>query len=504
MSSISRQYNPPSCSLEITAQTSPLSRWTRRPILQSVNFLLSFQELSGHNHEPLEIRGDREQLQVLSETVTHYVQSMLGQSLATSALQTSAELALPSAQDIVAPSITLADGVKSASNCNLPYLRTRSLAIHDLVLGSLSTNAEDQTVPLRASQLFDLVSALDDCAAELEMLPLPTPTQRPAAPIWASSAAVIVLVLGVTTATLQLTQQDSSTQRDWVTSSDRPDSANQPAATADGDGNASAPPGSSVPKSMSSPPVQPPSAVSPPTAGDANVKKSPEETSSASPFVAVAPRQEPLAPAPATVPQAQSKPPAKADLPSSKNQGATAFTDKPNPSQQAAPIDQKALRPKVPKSQTVDPPQPAAESEPVTADASESESFSDSDHLNSQPPATDHLSRNQLDGQAPSTAANSRTHALSAQAIEIRQYMSQHWQAPTGLTQSLQYQLTLNTNGSLQQVKPLDQSATKYLSQVPFPAVNQPFIAPFKSSPSPQVRLVLKPDGTVQTFVDAK
>jgi hypothetical protein len=109
-----------------------------------------------------------------------------------------------------------------------------------------------------------------------------------------------------------------------------------------------------------------------------------------------------------------------------------------------------------------------------------------------------------LNRQAPTTVTSSYAAALSPQAVAISQYIRERWQVPAGLSQPLQYQLTLNPNGSLKQVQPLNSLATRYLPQVPLPATHQPFIAPFQSAQPALVRLVLQPNGTVQTFVEAK
>lgn len=503
MPSISRQYHPQSCSLEITAQTSPLSRWAKRPILKSVNFLLSFRGLSGQNHEPLEVRGNHEQLQLLSETVTHYVQNRLGQSLTTSP---SCRIAEPEPEAETQPN--------TASQLSL---HPRSLITHDLVLGPLATNANHQTISLKASQLFDLVSALDDCTAELEVLPVSTPSQRPAIPVWASSAAVIVLMLGVSTATLQLTQQQPESKRDWVTASDKPDD-NSPTKSADKAEGIAAIPKDSTTETSQPPPIvpSPPSSIplpetSPSTGVDQSSLESSAKRQPPSPsIIARAPRPETFAPPTAAKPKAQNPPPTSAQKKQLSNQ--------PPPPQQEilgdpktnkrlrepvaiAPADSKSVQPQAKLSvpPPASAPAPAAEPEPVsTADTIAAESdLHQADDLNGNRQAPDR-SLNRLGRQAPTNAEAAYIPPTSVPAQDIRQYFKQRWQVPPDLTQPLQYQLTLNANGSLKQVTPLNNIATQYLDKVPLPRVNQPFIAPLKPSQSLQVQLILKPDGTMQ------
>ena len=525
MPSISRQYHPPSCRLEITAKISALSRWAQRPILQSVNFLLSFPDISGKYHEPLEIRGNREQLQLLSETVTDYVQGMLGQSLQTPIFNSVAAPATQPPHQVEAKqpaTVSDQEDVLSA-DAHPPILHSRSLLTHELVLGALATNAEHQSVCLKTSQLFDLVSALDDCAGELEILPLPTPTRKPRIPVWASSAAVVVLMLGVTTATLQITQHSPSETEDLVTSTDQSD---RPSPSAEVDSIASAPADSSKPKTQSPTTAPKPKAPSPttgfkksplptPTATAGTATQESPETSVASPLVTLKPRQDRQAPSPTkpSEPLAQPEPEPPPTLPNRqpKDEGAIALADKPVRSQPGpTPGNPTSLNSKVPnRSIAASPaaPKPStSEAAPANADTNaEAEALHESDHFDgSKADADVHQSRNQIGKQAPSTATFARTRDLQPQALEIRRYISQRWQAPAGLTQPLQYQLTLNSNGSLSQVNPLNSAAAQYLGQVPLPAVNQPFISPSKFPSTDRVRLVLKPDGTVQTFVESQ
>lgn len=514
MPSISRQYHPQSCSLEITAQTSPLSRWAKRPILKSVNFLLSFRGLSGQNHEPLEVRGNHEQLQLLSETVTHYVQNRLGQSLVTSPAHPISESAQ---QTEPQPNIT-----------SQLYLHPRSLVTHDLVLGPLATNAQHQTISLKASQLFDLVSALDDCTAELEVLPVSTPSQRPSIPVWASSAAVLILMLGVSTATLQLTQQQPESKRDWVTSSDKP-STNAPTLSADeAEGIAALPKDSTTRKPQLPPPVasQPSSSPVPETSPSTGVAPSNLDSSAQRPqpapsVIARAPRSETLSPALPATPKAQKPPPT-----SVQNQQVPQQSPSPQeeilseqkapapvasaPAQTSKSVPQaKTLPPSAPHAKTSRPPAvtspaPAAEPAPAsTADTINAESgLLETDNLSRNRRTPEDRTLNSFGRQAPGNTEAAFISSTSVPAQNIRQYFKQRWQVPPGLTQPLPYQLTLKANGSLKQVTPLNNLAIQYFDKVPLPAVNQPFIAPLKPSQSLQLQLILNPDGTVQILED--
>lgn len=136
---------------------------------------------------------------------------------------------------------------------------------------------------------------------------------------------------------------------------------------------------------------------------------------------------------------------------------------------------------------------PASTADTITAESG----LNEADDLNGNRRAPD-SALNQVGRQAPGNTEAAYIPPASVPTQNLRQYFKQRWQVPPGLTQPLPYQLTLNANGSLKQVTPLNNVATQYLDKVPLPTVNQPFIAPLKPSQSLQVQLILKPDGTVQ------
>ena len=108
---------------------------------------------------------------------------------------------------------------------------------------------------------------------------------------------------------------------------------------------------------------------------------------------------------------------------------------------------------------------------------------------------------------APSAAARQQVGQSSlfdtiGQVAEVRDYVASRWQPANPPASTLEYRLTLNPDGSLAQVEPLGASAQQYLNQLPLPAPQSPFVSAVGSGRRPTVRLVLRPDGTVQTFLD--
>ena len=86
------------------------------------------------------------------------------------------------------------------------------------------------------------------------------------------------------------------------------------------------------------------------------------------------------------------------------------------------------------------------------------------------------------------------------QVAEVRDYVASRWQ-PSALPQkNLEYRVTINADGSLGAVQPLGASAQQYLNQVPLPQASSAFVSP--SGTRSNIRLLLRQDGKVQTFLD--
>ncbi|MCY7323091.1 MAG: hypothetical protein LH660_15125 [Phormidesmis sp. CAN_BIN36] len=63
--------------------------------------------------------------------------------------------------------------------------------------------------------------------------------------------------------------------------------------------------------------------------------------------------------------------------------------------------------------------------------------------------------------------------------------------------------MTLNADGSILSMQPLGQVAGEYLDRTGMPPWNEPFVSPIKGGSSAVIRVVLSPDGTVQTFLQS-
>jgi len=179
-----KRYTPPTCTLEITAKTSPLSRWAGQPVFKSLNFELRLDDPRLPDTEHVTLRGDRNQLEALHEAVNSYLQNLLGASRdcpsniepETTHVATGPDLPL-AARNVATfdRPLNTSELATAAPNTaylpNPPRLEPRGLLAHNLFLGSLSVAESGPTVHLSTLQLFDLATALDDCAAEAIAFP---------------------------------------------------------------------------------------------------------------------------------------------------------------------------------------------------------------------------------------------------------------------------------------------------------------------------------------------
>lgn len=426
---VSRRYTPPTCTLEITAQTSVLSRWTGQTVLKQLQFQLSFEDPRRWG-EPVQIRGDRTQLEALGEAVESYVQQLLSHT------STHLSAAPPAATDEPQPDfpesvVSRLDPLqaKPPGSFERIQLQPKSFLSHDLFLGPLTNETSGPIVNLSASGLFDLAAALEESTAEASTLPPQRSLQNP--PLWTRVAAIAVLFVGVTTA-VQLSNNSADPERP---TGDYPAEISQRASEP---GASPLPP----PPNAALPPFQLPPITVPPTPSSV-----PPRTLEVSPGQSqVAPNAQRAAPTPVLTPK--------------------------------APLPNITVQPKVSSEGSALPTIPDL----ATPDAAESLSARENSASKATQP-----SQTTFDGVP--------------QVTEVRSYFQKRWQPPQSLDQTLEYTLSLNPNGSIQQIIPLNQAAKTYLDRTPIPLRNEPFVSPIQGSP--KIRLVLGADGGVKVFLQS-
>jgi Domain of unknown function (DUF4335) len=470
---ISRIYTPPTCTLEVTAQPSALSRWTGTPVIKSLQFLLSFEGLSQGDREPIEIRGDQTQLATLSNVVTDYIQTVLASRASDLSIRPS-----PSNHPTAAlnESAVSTESPPPAAPDSSIQLRPRSLLSHELTLGSLANERSGSSLVLKVSQLYDLATALDDSAVDLQHLPtlsVASPSWRNALPL-VSSAAILLLTVGLGSVAWRLFQPGLVAVKQPPRSPDTKTALAPPASPSSSKALPSLRPRPSAPLTL--PSIKLPSrSDSPSDSPDSN--NSTDSTDSTDKTDRQADRS-------ASLGQSSAKP--------STSSGASGATNTAPQSSAQKPGEIA----------------PAPASEPNSA--ARTNSAADSQLSTSQFESRGGLAENRpMAKSSSSDASNARQRVgqsslfdTIAQVAEVRDYVASRWQPASPPPRTLEYRLKLNTDGSLAQVDPLGASAQQYLGQLPLPTPQSPFVSALGSGGRPTVRLVVHPDGTVQTFLD--
>jgi len=101
-------------------------------------------------------------------------------------------------------------------------------------------------------------------------------------------------------------------------------------------------------------------------------------------------------------------------------------------------------------------------------------------------------------------ATNTRTLFDTAQVAEARDYLKKHWQPPAELKQPIQYSLLVGVDGTIEQILPLGKAARDFIDRSGMPLIGENFVSPNKNGQSSRIRVVLSPDGKVQTFPETK
>lgn len=500
--SVLRRYTPPTCTLEISAKDSPLSRWAGQPVMKHLRFQLSLDDPRQPEEKWLTLRGNRAQLEALHQAVETYIQTFLehstidqtrlssafgadglragypslvnsGVSMPTefSSDHQASELPVAETQSAigsVAPHAAAADAVQpyQAGDAGIEaiHLQPRGLLAHDLFLGPLATDASGAVIRLSTLQLFDLATALDEYAAEVLALPnlqrsawLKSPTG------WGQIAALSLLTVGLATSAVKLLDGSYSSQQSAPMTSQGATSEDQQRVAI----QVSPSPSPGVPAPLTTPQPLPP----PPPTGS-TVPSNP-----GFPTVNI-PRT------PTTNPGGGS---AASEPAAGSSTSRIALSDRPQPTAKRS------------GNQTAN--NTPAQDLPILAPIERSPA-----QFEGAPAPSNARSAGSADQQdaAASNPADSNSTAFDTipQVAEVRRYFQSRWKPPAGLTQTLEYSLQLGSDGSLQRITPLGQSAGDYIDRTGIPLLGEPFVSPLQSDRTPPIRLVLGPDGNVQTFLE--
>jgi len=490
--SVLRRYTPPTCTLEVRANQSPLSRWAGQTVLRDLRFNLSLDDPQRPDRPVVNLSGDRNQLEALSEVVNAYVQRLLDTDpgAADGALR---HLLPPTAQSggdrhpdrlpfggrspngtngsplaLHTPPVVTESGI---------FLEPQGLLAHDLHLGSLSTADAGNVVRLSAVQLFDLANALDDYSAEVLALP---GQQRTAASTrrWASIAAMLVLAVGATGGITKFVMDVMSPTASQVAQESVPESGvveSLPTTPAPASGTPLPVPGAPSPGTVATvPPAAPPGSAQP----------------GAFPFPVQAPQANPGA-----------VQPAPGGLPPGANPGAIAVQPVPPGAIARAPQGNPGPAPGAAQGTAVPP-------NPTVLRAEPDFSVSQIPSLTGGQGAAPEAAISDTAIAPPPTARNRPTTDLSRTGVEIPQvdelqsYFQDRWQPPENLNETLEYRLVFGPDGRVQQIIPLGDAAGVYIDRTGMPLLGDPVVSPLAPYQAAMVRVVLAPDGRVQTFLE--
>jgi len=539
--SVIRRYTPPTCTLEVLAQSSALSQWMGKSVLKQLEFELRFDDPRLPEEKRIAIKGDSDQLEALCAVVTNYVQEFLQMSpesfWANFSRTHDASFTSDEAEERNFNNSPLqeAQAINSFTQRSVAdiHIKPSTHLTHNLFLGSLANPASGNVIELSLLQLFDLATALDEYSADVMALPNLTPrSTRSRIPTWAPVAAVLVVAVGLAPLTWQYANQNRQNQTAKKPTAQQnialeSSPQNQPSsglptfAPPDSLPSQSLPPLGSplqVPNSTASPPAIAqtlPGVPATPQIPTTSTLPSASQTSPSLGNVPTAPLPSlgttlnipgtPKAPTLSTSPQnaapkpqiaIQSQPPLNTTA-STVNRGTSALA--PNNS---TPSDLPSTG-IAPDSSTASP--PLASLTNPSGGASREPSFSQPG--TSVPSATDTLitrlreaRRNR--GNLPTEVATTSSDTLfdTAQVAQAREKLKKGWQPPSGLSQSIEYSLVVAVDGSIEQILPLGKAARDYVDRTGMPLIGEPFVSPNKNGQSVKIRAVFTPDGKVQTF----
>lgn len=429
-------------------------------MLKHLRFKLSFDDPRVSDDRWVTVQGDRTQLESLSQVVTAYVQQFLNQSITLLNVAHHSENEVnPSLSPAIASTLSVMfrptlSNANSDSETNPAKISIQPIGIlsHELFLGTLATQESGASIRLSAVQLADLASALDDFDAEVTALPnLNRPAWAKTPPQWTSLAATALIAFGLTASVLRLLDRPSPNQT-VATSSQGASSSDQRLAV-------QPLPSSPSPSPLATLPSAPPPLTSIPNLSAPSINQT---TPSASSLPKI------------TVPPADS-------VPVEPPPGAITIQPAPSGSPEIYPVS------------------------PVPGSRSEGNA-----KIRNAPnsSAAGQSAMGERTAIAPSSASRALTKDSTAfdkipQVAEVRQFFQKRWKARPELTEKLEYSLTLNADGSILSMEPLSQVAGEYIDRTGMPPWNEAFVSPVKDGSSAVIRVVLSPDGTVQTFLQS-
>lgn len=485
---VQRRYTPPTCTLEVRAKTPLLFRGNRGALLKSLEFSLVFDDPRLPEAEYVTLKGNQNQLVALHQAVSDYVEDFLSSTTLSPNLEEKEETEhLPS----------LEPRLRSSSDI---YLKPRGLLIHDLFLGQLVDETSKPVVHLTPTQLFDLATALDEYAMDIIVSRnIPKKNHKKHLPVWLNVAAITLVAVGLTASVAQVIENRGRSENAMALKSVKPLSLPSPGISF----NTQKMPGliPANPQGINSPkPLIPPPPIMPTPNGTL-----PPVVIKSSPINKPTPLQAPLPVFPPANPNS-GKVEQEIAIP---GDGGVTFTTPPTQEMavepQSPPSESVAVsRERIPSPPLPPPPPPGVGIDPLsnTPENITLPSLEDASISEESPELA--ASRQNPDQMAIKKTGDKPTlFDTIPQVSEVRNYFQENWKPPKKLTETLQYSLQLDPNGSIELIFPLGSAAGEFIDRTNMPLVGEPFVSARTDGKRPKIRLLLKPNGKVQTFLES-
>ena len=475
MPSTIHRFTPPTCTLEIMGDKSPLSRWKNQAVFKKIQFKLKFDDPREPTSKQITIRGTQQDLLQLQTAVNSYIQEHLSASF----------------QSPTSTPVKLQAEVKLQDNH--PCLQPQGLVHHKLYFGSLTHDSKVNNIKLSTVQLFDLVTAMEAYQAEIATLAETKqsgPHSKKIIPLWGGIAATAIAAIGITTILLKSPWEQNI---------------------------------ASSPESQSPPPAEIPELdeIIPPPAPN-TAKQSNSKSKQTKSFTSInrlppppavdTPKPKPDIPDPADYPlsdvarQSGLNNSAKEELAANQPAESTIVVPSQTPADKQARSEENEIE----SVESILPPDkitPIAKPESkLSVEKNQADQTNQIDTVINAPSDApeDSLVKPPKD-KTPSPNSDLAFRGSPyppSQIEEVIAYFEQKWQPPEGLKQSLEYRLLLNDDGSIKRVISLGKGSQLYLDQTNIPVNGESFISPLSESQSSTIRLLLNPDGGVQAFTE--
>lgn len=467
---VTRQYTPPTCTLEVSANTSFLSRW-KHESWDNFRFKLSFDDPRLSEYKYIAIEGDRHNLTNLYESINRYINDFL----------TASPLS-----EIDPISEESPDAENSLTTCSDFQIKPDGLLYHDLFLGNLAPSPSESFVHLSALQLFDVAAALRNCITEIE--PFLTSESQPkrTSPAWLRTLMIIITTTGLFSGIINLSNYYRR-DRHLISTPETPQIS-----------------------TSTTPPEPPPLPEfpmdEPPAPPQIEIQVAPDlPLVDTVPLTVPPPLFDQPPPSPELIPNIAPETDGIIIIPTepvnrTPVNGTVNRTETPPPPTPLAPPPTPLFDiGTVPENISLPPLQNARVPE---TDTPENYAVQDipEDSENAEPIA-------QLTKREPRIVSirslNNTVFDEIPQVAEVRSYFVKNWHPHKNLNRILQYRLQLNSQGAIDSITPLGSASVNWLPQIKFPSANQPFVSPMEDGKTAKIRVVLDPSGRVQTFLES-